>query len=153
MQAFELKIPPPMVMALMAVSMYFASAVLPPVHVDLAPRLAFGLLLGASGLAVNIAGLMAFRRYRTTVNPLQPGRASSLVCDGIFARTRNPMYLGMVLMLTGWAVFLANFVVLLGPMVLFVWLWRFQIVPEERALRSNFPSEFATYAARVRPWL
>jgi protein-S-isoprenylcysteine O-methyltransferase Ste14 len=153
MQALELKVPPPVVMLLLAVGMYFASDAAPAMQYQFALRLPFGLLLGLAGLAVNVAGLVVFRRHRTTVNPLQPGRATELVCDGIFRLTRNPMYLGMVMMLVGWALYLANGVALFGPVALVAWLTRFQILPEERALRHKFPGAFEDYARRVRRWL
>lgn len=153
MQALELKAPPPLVMLLLVVGMYFASVAAPAMHYTFALRLPSGVLLGLAGLAVSVAGLKAFRRHRTTVNPLQPGRATELVCDGIFRWTRNPMYLGMVMMLGGWALYLANGVALLGPVVLFAWLTRFQILPEERALRHKFAGAFDDYARRVGRWL
>lgn len=153
MRSLELKVPPPVVMLLLAVGMYFASGAVPAMHYQFALRLPAGVLLGLAGLAVNVAGLQAFRRHRTTVNPLQPGRATELVCDGIFRWTRNPMYLGMVMLLGGWALYLANGVSFLGPVVLFAWLTRFQILPEERALRDKFPGAFDNYARRVGRWL
>ena len=153
MQALELKIPPPVVMLLLIVGMYFGSGAAPAMHYEFALRWPIGVLLGLVGLAVNVAGLQAFRRHRTTVNPLQPGRATELVCDGIFRWTRNPMYLGMVVMLAGWAVYLANGLAFVGPVMLFAWLTRFQILPEERALRHKFPGAFDNYARRVGRWL
>lgn len=153
MQALELKVPPPVVVLLLAVGMYFASDAVPAMQYPFALQLPSGLLLGLAGLAVNVAGLLAFRRHRTTVNPLQPGRATQLVCDGIFRWTRNPMYLGMAMLLGGWALYLANGVAFLGPVMLFAWLTRFQIIPEERALRHKFPEAFDDYARRVGRWL
>lgn len=63
---------------------------------------------GLAGVVSALAGLQAFRRARTTVNPLTPARASTLVSSGIYRHTRNPMYLSMLLVLAGWGVWLGN---------------------------------------------
>lgn len=153
MQALELKVPPPLVMAVLGVGMYFASEAVPALHYVFSLHLVTGMLVGAAGLAVNVAGLHAFRRHRTTVNPLRPGRTTHLVEDGVFGWTRNPMYLGMLMMLLGWAFYLANGVAFTGPVLLCAWLTRLQIVPEERALREKFPAEFERYSRAVRRWI
>jgi protein-S-isoprenylcysteine O-methyltransferase Ste14 len=94
-----------------------------------------------------------FARARTTVNPLAPARASRLVTGGVFAHTRNPMYLGMLLVLAGWGVWLGNALAWLG-LPLFVGLLNaLQIGPEERAMRQRFGADFDRYAAQVRRWL
>lgn len=111
------------------------------------------LVIGAAALAVDISGVVAFLRARTTVNPLRPDKASTLVTGGIFRRTRNPMYLGMAMLLVGWAVYLANPLTLLGIPAFVAYLNRFQIAPEERALEQRFGADYRGYRARVRRWL
>lgn len=149
----ETKIPPPLVGGACALAMYLAA--LPPADLALPRSLRLALALGfaAAGLAVDLAGLIAFRRARTTVNPLRPGSASSLVREGIYRRSRNPMYLGMLLVLAGWAAWLANPLALLGLPAFVLYIGRFQIVPEERALSQRFGAEFERYRAQVRRWL
>ena len=84
---------------------------------------------------------------------MKPDASSSLVVSGVYARSRNPMYLGFLLVLVGWAVFLSNVLgFLLLPAFIF-YMNRFQIEPEERALRSLFGQAFVTYKSRVRKWL
>ena len=102
---------------------------------------------------VSAAGVVAFRRSRTTVNPLSPEQASSLVVHGIYRFTRNPMYLGFLLALTGWSVHLANLAAVLLLPVFVAYMNRFQIQPEERALLQNFGARFAAYTQAVRRWL
>lgn len=94
-----------------------------------------------------------FRRAKTTVNPLKPQSSSSLVTWGIYAITRNPMYLGGLVILTGCAVFLSNALAFLLLPAYILYINRFQIAPEERALTSLFGQEFAAYRSRVRRWL
>lgn len=153
MRFLELKVPPPVVALVAAAAMYLASRWVPAPHLDLETRVPIAALLAAAGVVVDIAGLRAFRRHRTTVNPLYPDQASSLVTSGIYGWTRNPMYLGLLLLLTGWAFWLSTAVSFLGLPIAVGYLTRFQIVPEERALRAKFPRELADYARRVRRWL
>ncbi len=90
---------------------------------------------------------------KTTVNPLTPEATTTMVTSGIYRFTRNPMYLGFLLILAGWAIALSHllaFVIL----PLFVWYMnRFQILPEERALASKFPEAFTAHKRSVRRWL
>ena len=153
MRFLELKVPPPVIAGVIAAAMYLASKRLSGPHMDFQARVPMAAILAAAGVAVDFAGLWAFRRHRTTVNPLQPDRATSLVSDGIYRWTRNPMYLGLLLLLTGWAIWLSTVVSLLGLPLLIIYLTRFQILPEERALRAKFPRESADYARQVRRWL
>ena len=84
---------------------------------------------------------------------MKPESASSLVVSGIYRFTRNPMYLGMLLVLSGWAIFLSNALSFLFLPAYVVYMNRFQIGPEERALAAKFPQPFADYRSEVRRWL
>ena len=95
----------------------------------------------------------AFRRRRTTVDPIQPQKASSLVIDNVFRYTRNPMYLGLVLVLGAWAVYLSNLASLVMLPVFIAYLTRFQIQPEERVLLEKFGDDFEQYMRKVRRWI
>jgi protein-S-isoprenylcysteine O-methyltransferase Ste14 len=105
------------------------------------------------GLAIDVVGVLSFRRARTTVNPLKPANTSALVTSGIYRLTRNPMYLGMATLLAGWAAWLGTPWALAGVIAFVAWITRFQIVPEERALSHLFGGDFDAYRARVRRWI
>lgn len=133
--------------------MWFASAALPQLDFDFPFRLAIAGGIGLSGLLMCVLGFIEFRRARTTLNPLRPQGASSLVTSGIYRRTRNPMYLAFLLGLTGVAVAIANpvgFLVLPGFVI---YMNRFQIEPEERALAAIFGGVFKAYCERTRRWV
>ena len=116
-------------------------------------RSAFALLFCAVGIAIVLAGVVAFHRAKTTVNPLTPEATTTMVTSGIYRFTRNPMYLGFLLVLAGWAMYLSN-VLAFALLPLFVWYMnRFQIVPEERALGAKFSQAFTVYKRSVRRWL
>ena len=157
MRFLELKVPPPVVGLLMAALMWWLSnqAVLPNATLETprVMRIASALVIALIGGAFDLAGLMAFRRSKTTVNPLKPEKTAVLVADGIYRVTRNPMYVGMLLLLVAWAVFLASPWALAGPLLFFAWIDRFQIAPEERVLERKFGTAFDAYRRRVRRWL
>ena len=96
---------------------------------------------------------VSFRRAKTIVNPTKPDATSSLVVSGIYKYTRNPMYMGFVLVLLGWAAFLSNLSAMALVPVFIVYMNRFQIQPEERVLSSLFPHEYPAYRAKVRRWV
>lgn len=152
MKFLEHRIPPPLVGLACGLAMWGLSRLAPAIAMSDAMRyvLAVGLVL--LGFAIALSGVVSFRRARTTVNPLRPDAASELVTGGVYRFTRNPMYLGMLLVLVGWAAFLASPLALLGAAAFAFFIDRFQIRPEERALRAVFGESFNAYASRVRRW-
>ena len=112
---------------------------------------ALALALAVPGTTV--AGIVAFRRHRTTIDPRRPDRASTLVTGGVFGVTRNPMYVGMVCVAGGNALATGGWAAWLPPLAFVAWLDRVQIAAEERALHANFGAAFAAYAARTGRWL
>ena len=149
----ELKIPPVVVTLLFAGLMWLVARLAPPAPIGTNFKIATVLLLGATATAIGLAGVAAFRKANTTVNPLTPESCTSLVSSGIFQFTRNPMYLALLLTLMAWGIFLENFYSLALCVVYVVYLNRFQIVPEERALEAVFGDEFIAYKKEVRRWL
>lgn len=109
-----------------------------------------GLMVGGGVLLIALAA-MAFRRHKTTIVPHEtPAR---LITSGIFARTRNPIYLGDALILAG--LILRWEAVLALPLIpVFVWVIekRF-IIPEEDRMRRTFRADFARYCDKTRRWL
>ena len=105
------------------------------------------------GLTVFILAVKAFNRQKTTVNPLEPRQASSLVSSGIFKYSRNPMYLGMLIILLAIS-FKFN---LVGGIVIslffYLFITKFQILPEEEAMNELFGDEFIEYSTRTRRWI
>jgi len=153
MRFLELKVPPPIVGFLIGAFMWLTASAVPTFDLILPRRNAIVLALLVAGVCVGMLGVVSFRRARTTVNPLTPEKSSCLVTSGIYRYTRNPMYLGMLLILLGWAVLLANIVAIIFLLVFILYLKRFQIGPEEKALASVFDRDFATYRSKVRRWL
>jgi len=149
----ELRVPPVAVVLVAGALMWVLAWALPWPGAELPGRVLLASLVALSGVAAGVAGIIEFRRARTTVNPMTPGASSSLVERGIYRHTRNPMYLGMALVLLGWGIWLGSLVALLMLPPFSAYLTRFQIVPEERALAATFGDAFAGYQRRVRRWL
>lgn len=110
-----------------------------------------GVVLAVVGLALVYTGILTFRKFRTAIYPNRP--AKLVVDDGIYAHTRNPMYVGMTVFYVGGVLVLHSLgALLLLPVVLLV-LHTQVIMREERHLHERFPAEYADYCARVRRWL
>ncbi len=153
MRSLELKIPPPAVALAVALLMWSIARATPYAGWPIAGRAVVAVILATAGACISLLGVVSFRRAKTTVNPLRPGTASTLVTGGIYRHTRNPMYLGLSIILLGWAVCLANAPALLFLPGFVLYFYRFQIAPEERILARLFGAEYQAYLASVRRWL
>jgi protein-S-isoprenylcysteine O-methyltransferase Ste14 len=136
-----------------ALAMWAAARQWPRFHVAIPGSLPVAAALAVLGAVVALAGIAAFRAAGTTVNPLRPGGASALVRRGVYRISRNPMYLGLVAGLLGWGLYLSHALALACVPVLAWWLDRFQVAPEEQAMRAKFGQAFDDYARSVRRWL
>jgi protein-S-isoprenylcysteine O-methyltransferase Ste14 len=153
MRTLELKIPPVVVVLLTGAAMWAAARFWSSLRVELPLRAALAAGLILAGLVIALAGVVSFRRAGTTVNPLQPAATSRLVVSGVYRRTRNPMYVGMLLVLVGWAVLLAHPLALVLAATFVPVMNRLQILPEERSLAATFGPAFINYQSNVRRWL
>ena len=149
----ELRVPPPVVVVAGALAMWLLRPEAPGPWPGRAWRVTTATVLAVAGCGVALAAVEHFRRARTTVNPLRPEKAARIVTSGIYGYSRNPMYLGMLLVLAACAAAYGGAASLLVLPAFVAYLTRFQIVPEERALQVRFPDEFADYCRRVRRWL
>ena len=153
MRVLELRIPPLAILLVTALLMALSAWVLPAVAFSIPFQELIALVFAFAGATTSILGVLSFRRAGTTVNPLKPDTSSSLVRSGVYKLTRNPMYLGFLMLLIGWGIYLSNALALLFVPMFVVYMNRFQIEPEERALTSRFGQEFVAYTRRVRRWL
>jgi len=153
MKSLELKIPPPLIALLCVLLMWLIQGFYPLSWLTSAWVLPLVIVLALLGIAIAVLGARAFRRAHTTVNPMHPEQTSQLVTDGIYQYTRNPMYLGMAMVLLGVAIYLADVTAFLGLALFVRYIGRYQIDPEEAMLMEKFGDEFAAYQANVRRWL
>ncbi|WP_299965388.1 isoprenylcysteine carboxylmethyltransferase family protein [uncultured Roseobacter sp.] len=109
-----------------------------------------GVLVGG-GVVLTVLAALEFRKHKTTIVPHET--PAVLIQSGIFARSRNPIYLADVLLLTGLCLWW-DAVPALALVPVFVWvLERRFILPEEKRMRRTFRADFARYEQKVRRWL
>jgi protein-S-isoprenylcysteine O-methyltransferase Ste14 len=152
MSGLETKIPPPIVAALFGLGMWVLANVLPVVDVSSA-SIVVAAVIAIAAAVFALSGIVSFRWAKTTINPVNPEKASSLVSSGLYGVSRNPMYVGLALLLVAWAVCLSSLWSLVGVFGFILYVNRFQITPEERALTALFGDQFLSYQAKVRRWL
>ena len=138
MSALNNKIPPPIVCLIALIAMWVTARSSPVIDLGHALRMALAILFGVIGLVMALLGFKAFGEAKTTVNPVKIDAA---------------LYLGLTCLLVAWAVYLAAPLTLLGPVAFVLYITRFQIIPEERALSRIFGRPYDDYRARVRRWL
>ena len=145
------RIPPPIVTLICGISIYYSKSFFNQFF-DFSNN-GISLFLLILGLIVFITAVRSFRKQKTTVNPLKPKQASSLVTSGIFRFSRNPMYLGMLIILLSIS-FKFN---LLGGIIIslsfFMFITKFQIYPEEEAMNELFGDKFTQYSNTTRRWI
>src|SRR5688572_26485311 len=105
--ALELKVPPLALVFLFGALMWLVSDY-SLFTIALPWRSTFAIILSSVGSAIVLACVLTFRRTTTPVNPLTPDATTTLVTSGIYFVTRNPMYLGFLLILVGWAIYLSD---------------------------------------------
>ena len=153
MLGLDLRVPPLALVAICAFAMWAIARWLPFGALSfVGAQWAAGVLV-LSGIAISFAGVLAFRQHATTVNPMTPESSTTVVRSGIYRRTRNPMYLGFAFALLGWGIYLGQTSALLMLIPFVLWLSRYQIVPEERALRGHFGADYEDYCRAVRRWI
>ncbi|MEL6569785.1 MAG: isoprenylcysteine carboxylmethyltransferase family protein [Pseudomonadota bacterium] len=149
----KLLVPPPLICVLAIVLTYASKLLFPATRVDLPLLPNIGLAIAALGLLLALIAVPGFVSRKTTVNPHKPEKTSALVTDGVYAFTRNPMYLALVLIAAGAALMQAAPLGLAFALLAGWYITEFQIKPEEAALRDIFGDEFETYSKRVRRWI
>lgn len=153
MRALEHRLPPPLVALLLGAGMWALARAWPAMAWPQTTPLIVCVGVVVIGLLVALSGVYQFAKARTTVNPLDPDQVSAMVTGGIYRYTRNPMYLGMLVVLIGWALFLSHHLVWIALPAFILFIHRFQIQPEERVLRARFGRAFEDYCRAVRRWI
>ena len=153
MNSLELKIPPVAQVIITGAAMVGVSKIVPTLKFSFSGSTALGIGLGIIGLSSGIMGVVQFKKVQTTPNPQALDKASSLVTRGIYQYTRNPMYLGLTLILLGWALYLSHFLAFILIPIFVMYIARFQIQPEERMMAQKFGDNYSNYLKQVRRWI
>lgn len=154
MSFLETRIPPPVVMLFFATVIWWQAdltqiPLIPGYHSLFWPAV----LVFGTGALFDLISLKHFLKAKTTINPLSPEKASQLVSTGIYAFTRNPMYVGLLLWLLAICLHLNTLFGLLAPLGFVAYINRFQIQPEEKYLQQLFGESYLSYKQQVPRWL
>ena len=145
------KIPPPIVTLFFGLCIYFSQEYFPESNLEFLTILSY--IFYFAGLTILILAVRLFKKQNTTVNPIKIENASSLVVSGIFKYSRNPMYLGMALILFGLAIMFNLIGGIMFTLLFTMYITKFQIRPEEEVMERFFGAEFIKYKQNVRMWL
>ena len=145
------KIPPPILALVMIVLIYLSSFFIESTTFNYQGSLSVLVLI--LGLACAIPSFKLFARYKTTISPLKPSDTTVLVTEGMYRYSRNPMYLGLLLITIASTIWFGTwFGIIIN--ILFIFLINFlQIIPEEEALLEIFGEEYEDYKKNVRRWI
>ena len=145
------KFPPPLVALTFGFLINYTKNIFPKIEVK--NEFIFGSFMIISGLIIILSAIILFKKYQTTITPLNPSKATKLITDGIYKFSRNPMYLGLLLVLLGISIILnlTGGFFLIPLFILYLNL--FQIIPEENAMVDLFKDEFLEYKKNVRRWI
>ena len=151
MMHIKTKIPPPLVALTFGFLINYTKNIFPKIEIK--NEKIFGSIMIISGLIIILYAIILFKKYQTTITPLNPSNATKLITDGIYKFSRNPMYLGLSLMLLGISIILnlTGGFFLIPLFILYLNL--FQIIPEENAMVDLFKDEFLEYKKNVRRWI
>ena len=151
MNILKTKIPPPIIASTCIVINYLSTYLTNPVKFPNIEKI--GILILLVGLITPMLAIFLFKKNKTTVNPINPEEATTLVTTGIFSITRNPMYLGLFFVISSTILFFGSWFGLIILMFFVLYINKFQIIPEEEAMEKLFGNKYNDYKKNVRRWI
>ena len=145
------KFPPPLVALTFGFLINYTKNIFPKIEIK--NEIIFGSFMIISGLIIILSAIILFKKYQTTITPLNPSNATKLITDGIYKFSRNPMYLGLLLVLVGISIILNLTGGFFFILLFILYMNLFQIIPEENAMVDLFKDEFLEYKKNVRRWI
>ena len=145
------KIPPPLVTLFFGLCIYFSKECFTEFNLEFLTILSY--ISYFAGLSILVLAVRLFKKKSTTVNPIKIENASSLVTSGVFKYSRNPMYLGMAMILFGLALMFNLIGGIIFTFLFTIYITKFQIRPEEEVMERFFGADFLKYKQNVRMWL
>tara|TARA_B100000214_G_C23736636_1_gene521324 strand:+ start:268 stop:711 length:444 start_codon:yes stop_codon:yes gene_type:complete len=146
-----IKIPPPLIVLVLVISIYFSSKKIDLINIPFQLQISFFIL--SIGLLIFLYPVLQFIKSKTTVDPIKFKKVNKLVTSGIFKYSRNPMYLGMLMVVLSTSIFYLNIFSILTPFLFIFWINKFQIKREEAFLTEKFGKEYLSYKNKTRKWL
>ena len=146
-----IKIPPPILVIILTSLVYFSSTKLELIYLPY--RQIVSVIILIIGLIVIVSPVVDFIKSKTTINPVKFKNVNRLVTTGIYRYSRNPMYLGMILIIISTTVYYLNFLSVFSPLIFYIWINKFQFNREEIFLEDKFGSEYLKYKSKTRRWI
>ena len=145
------KIPPPLVALTLVISTFFSSKKIDLIHIPFQNLISFIIL--SFGILILLNPVLKFKKSKTTINPIKFKKVNKLVTSGIYKYSRNPMYLGLLMIVISSSIFYLNLYSILTPLFFYLWINRFQIKREEIFLKDKFGKEYLSYKNNTRRWI
>ena len=146
-----LKIPPPLLVLILVVSNYFSSK---KIDLILLPNQDItSIIIFLIGMLILINPIFKFIKSKTTIDPIKFKKVNKLITSGIYRYSRNPMYLGLLILVTSTSIFYLNIFTITTPVFFYFWINRFQIKREEIFLTKKFGKEYLLYKTKTRRWI
>ena len=146
-----LKIPPPLLVLILVIANCFSSKKIDLIHLPNQDLISILILL--IGILILINPIFKFIKSKTTIDPIKFKKVNKLITSGIYKYSRNPMYLGLLMIVTSTSLFYLNIFSITTPILFYFWINRFQIKREEIFLTEKFGKEYSLYKAKTRRWL
>ena len=145
------KIPPPILVLILVSSNYFSSKKIDLIHLPNQDLISIIILL--IGILILINPLFKFIKSKTTIDPIKFKKVNKLIISGIYKYSRNPMYLGLLMIVISTSIFYLNIFSITTPFLFYCWINRFQIKREEIFLTEKFGEEYMSYKIKTRKWI
>ena len=150
METFS-KIPPPLVVLILVISTFFSSKKIDLIQIPLQSLISIFIL--SIGILILLNPVLKFKKSKTTINPIKFNKVNKLVTSGIYKYSRNPMYLGFLIIVISSSIFYLNTYSILTPLFFYLWINRFQIKREEVFLTKKFGEDYLSYKKKTRRWI
>ena len=151
MISIKTKIPPPLVALTFSLLVAYSKSIFPKVDIEYGS--VFGSFMISIGSIIILSAIIEFKNYKTSLTPLNPSNATKLIVHGVYKFSRNPMYLGLLLILSGISIIQNPIGGLLFVPSFILYITHFQIIPEESAMLDLFKDDFSKYKENVRRWI
>ena len=146
-----LKIPPPLLVLILVISNYFSSKKVDLIFLPNQDLISFVIFL--IGMFILINPIFKFIKSKTTIDPIKFKKVNKLIISGIYKYSRNPMYLGLLMIVISTSIFFLNIFSITTPFLFYCWINRFQIKREEIFLTEKFGEEYMSYKIKTRRWI
>ena len=145
------KIPPPLVVLILVISTFFSSKKIDLIQIPFQSLIS--ILILSVGILILLNPVLKFKKSKTTINPIKFKKVNKLVTSGIYKYSRNPMYLGLLMIVISTSIFYLNIYSILTPLFFYLWINRFQIKREEVFLTKKFGEDYLSYKKKTRRWI